>query len=575
MTSSDAWNVNGVNRQAREMARDAANAMGIDIGDWLDRLIRRRTGLVRTETSGLSQPASVDVSADGVPDDLAAALEDLEQRVGDRVAMTDALVAPLESAVDELDERARALTDIAQPDAASDDEPATSAPFYASAETDEQFAEAAVADEMRGLLDDGGPPPGAAAERYLPAIPPERIGDGGRRQMFVAAAIVVAIAGVVATLYEWSQAPVAPQATADAPALQPTTSPSTSTGPTSTGSAATAPTATAPTAPPLAASEATDRAPATVAAAPTDTQPSEPRTPEAAPPGGRSFGQPPPPGVAADSPVAALHRAAVAGDHRAQYDLAVHYLRGLAITQDHTAAAYWLREASTGGIAAAQYNLGVMHDLGLAGMADPIEAQRLFHAAADQGHARAYYALGRAYAEGKGVPTDNVRAREWFEKSAEAGVADGQIALGIMYARGLGGEVDVARAYYWFRRAELNGAARAAGLIAALTDQLSAAERAGIDDRVSRDNMSSSPATSRPRAAPPVASAESPADTVRALQRLLAELGFDPGPVDGAMGPRTRTAIEEYQRALGLPVDGRPSAALLANLRAVTGQPAR
>ncbi len=36
------------------------------------------------------------------------------------------------------------------------------------------------------------------------------------------------------------------------------------------------------------------------------------------------------------------------------------------------------------------------------------------------------------------------------------------------------------------------------------------------------------------------------ADRVRELQQALAERGYDPGPVDGVMGTRTRTALRKY-----------------------------
>lgn len=47
------------------------------------------------------------------------------------------------------------------------------------------------------------------------------------------------------------------------------------------------------------------------------------------------------------------------------------------------------------------------------------------------------------------------------------------------------------------------------------------------------------------------------AERIRAVQRALAKLGYDPGPVDGAMGPRTRAAIRAFQAASGLAADGR------------------
>jgi hypothetical protein len=50
---------------------------------------------------------------------------------------------------------------------------------------------------------------------------------------------------------------------------------------------------------------------------------------------------------------------------------------------------------------------------------------------------------------------------------------------------------------------------------------------------------------------------------VRRAQELLAELGFDPGPIDGLVGPRTRTAVQGFEAAQGLPVSGEVTPALI------------
>jgi len=46
-------------------------------------------------------------------------------------------------------------------------------------------------------------------------------------------------------------------------------------------------------------------------------------------------------------------------------------------------------------------------------------------------------------------------------------------------------------------------------------------------------------------------------DTVRDAQQALKDKGFDPGPVDGIDGPRTRAAVRSYQEKQNINADGR------------------
>src|SRR5215472_13339877 len=55
--------------------------------------------------------------------------------------------------------------------------------------------------------------------------------------------------------------------------------------------------------------------------------------------------------------------------------------------------------------------------------------------------------------------------------------------------------------------------------------------------------------------------------TVRAIQSELQRGGYNVGPVDGRVGPRTRAAIRDYERQNGLPVDGLASRSLLDRMR--------
>ncbi|WP_370125544.1 peptidoglycan-binding protein [Sinorhizobium fredii] len=59
---------------------------------------------------------------------------------------------------------------------------------------------------------------------------------------------------------------------------------------------------------------------------------------------------------------------------------------------------------------------------------------------------------------------------------------------------------------------------------------------------------------------------------VAEVQRILNELGYSAGPVDGEMGSQTRRAIIDFQRNTGLRQTGRPDSALLGALLSVQAQ---
>ena len=56
-------------------------------------------------------------------------------------------------------------------------------------------------------------------------------------------------------------------------------------------------------------------------------------------------------------------------------------------------------------------------------------------------------------------------------------------------------------------------------------------------------------------------------DERRELQALLGQAGFDPGGIDGRMGPKTIAAVKAFQKARGLIPDGYPSLEILTLLR--------
>ena len=61
------------------------------------------------------------------------------------------------------------------------------------------------------------------------------------------------------------------------------------------------------------------------------------------------------------------------------------------------------------------------------------------------------------------------------------------------------------------------------------------------------------------------------AKTIDLIQTGLAELGYDPGLVDGKMGEKTKQAIRDFQRDRSLQPTGVATSELLNELRKVTG----
>ncbi|NIM98568.1 MAG: hypothetical protein GTO24_10955, partial [candidate division Zixibacteria bacterium] len=61
-----------------------------------------------------------------------------------------------------------------------------------------------------------------------------------------------------------------------------------------------------------------------------------------------------------------------------------------------------------------------------------------------------------------------------------------------------------------------------------------------------------------------------PSRDIRLAQTLLSKLGYDPGPIDGVLGRRTRGAIQAFQRDIGVPITGVADDTLLAQLESAT-----
>jgi localization factor PodJL len=200
----------------------------------------------------------------------------------------------------------------------------------------------------------------------------------------------------------------------------------------------------------------------------------------------------------------------------------------------------------------------------------------------------AQFEVGVMYGYGRGVPQDDAEAVRWFRPAAEYGVPEAQFNLGVAYANGWGVPQDDVLAYMWFRLAVARSPQgdevreRAVAKRDEVAVRLSLAQRARGEE-LERNWQSGfaarsgggAPAYGDPgRREPPPTQRQVGPDPfrvalerqVRETQQLLAALGYDPGPVDGVIGPRTRAAVRAFQADAGLPADGKTSDELRAAL---------
>lgn len=152
---------------------------------------------------------------------------------------------------------------------------------------------------------------------------------------------------------------------------------------------------------------------------------------------------------------------------------------------------------------------------------------------------------------------------------AEAGDADAQFVLGRMHARGAGVIQDFVEAYKWYNLAAAGGQRLAPAARDALGERMSAEQLAAAQARARDWQPLPQDQAAAPSAAPSDDSDEAASEsTVALIQLELKRLGYPLDRIDGQLGPQTRSAIRAFQAENGLPVDGRPSSALLEQLSA-------
>lgn len=253
--------------------------------------------------------------------------------------------------------------------------------------------------------------------------------------------------------------------------------------------------------------------------------------------------------------------AAEQGHGPAAYETGMAYKDGRGTPRDLEAGADWINKAAERGEARAQFLVGAAYYGGTGVEKDEKAAIAYLSKAAQQGHAQAQYLLGEAYSDGRGVAKNATWAARWFGKAAAQGLGQAQFAYGVVHASGLGLPANKEAGYAWLVLAEKSGHEEAPIVRKALAKGMTADEIKRADARA---------AAFRPTNGGGFADRP----TVMYVQQVLNDLGFQAGPVDGMVGPRTREAVGRYQEKNGLSKDGRISPTLLDRLFEAQGHSA-
>ena len=194
--------------------------------------------------------------------------------------------------------------------------------------------------------------------------------------------------------------------------------------------------------------------------------------------------------------------------------------------------------------------------------------------------ARADYEAGRqAWEAGQ---RDEALAQ--WRVSAESGDRRAMLALGRLHVQGLGVLQDYVQAHVWFNLAASRGEAAALdereAVAAKMTpEQVARAQKLAPAWRPGADEAAvagGAPGASGVADAPVAGDAEDagspPPRAIRETQRLLAALGYRPGPADGIWGARTGRAYRSFLRDAGLPAEEVVTPSALRALREIAAR---
>lgn len=162
---------------------------------------------------------------------------------------------------------------------------------------------------------------------------------------------------------------------------------------------------------------------------------------------------------------------------------------------------------------------------------------------------------------------DYRQALQAFGEPARSGDADAQYMLGRMHEAGNGTAQDFVEAHKWYNLAAARGHRHAAEARNSLAERMTAGQIAEAQQATRGWQPEQAPAVQSTPPSRPAIETLSDRQGVAEIQRELNRLGYDAGPVDGAMGSRTRNAIYDYQADMGIERNGRATSDLLKRLR--------
>jgi TPR repeat protein len=243
----------------------------------------------------------------------------------------------------------------------------------------------------------------------------------------------------------------------------------------------------------------------------------------------------------------------------AQFRMGIAYYRGEGRPLNPARGVRWFKQAAVSGHADAQYHLAIAFHFGRGTPRNEIDAVHWLEAAAAQSHVKAQYLAGDAYSDGWGTERDRSWAARWYGLAALQGLAAAQYKLALFHVGGFGVPRDLVLAYAWASIAADSGVPDALRLVKSLGQEMSAADV----KQATRQALDWKPALLRKQKG--VVGIYRP--SVAFAQYALAQIGLDPGPVDGYLGDATRQALLAYQRASDLIANGHLSPELLRRLK--------